>query len=324
MKSLLYSSLIALLLVIASPVSAPASDRGPLHGPYDLTTARSSDIQYFTMESRMMSYALNGDRIGTDVFRVSLKCIPQAVSGKEGDEFTCLKFTIQLANAPEAELPAMRNWKYMYRRNSAGIDEKGQVFGIDHAQFNNLVDVNGSPVPPDKGYHVYNAFIDFHSICDVFAERMEGGRGIQDLKNIGEKIVHAAAHSEAPVHLGDKIGKGSTFKNGKVTLEFKGLSLVDEKECALLEYDSGESSFTMNMKPMPNMDIRVVGSSHYRGDIYKDLRSGWVRKANLSEMVVSEVTLPMPPNKVNTVVERSIILENVREGEIGRVLTGNK
>ena len=70
------------------------------------------------------------------------------------------------------------------------------------------------------------------------------------------------------------------------------------------------------MKPMPNMEIPVVGSSHYKGDIYKDLRTGWVLKANLSEMVVSEVTLPVPPNKINSVIERTILLNNVQEREM--------
>jgi hypothetical protein len=324
MKALLHYTVVFFLLIVAAHVSARASDTGTLHGPFDLAVVHSPTIQYFTMESRMMTYALNGDRLGTDVFRMYLKCVPSSVSGKDGDEFTCLKFTVQLTNTPESEIPALKNWSYLLSKNTAGIDEKGQVFGIDHAQFTKLVDANGSPVPPDKGYHVYNAFIDFHGVCTVFAEPMDGGSGIQDLKSIGQKIVHAAAHSEAPVHLGDNIEKGSTFKNGKVTLEFKGLSLVNAKECALIEYDSGESSFKMKMKPMPNMEIPVVGSSHYKGDIYKDLRTGWVLKANLSEMVVSEVTLPVPPNKINSVIERAILLNNVEEHEMLRLVSEKK
>ena len=237
MKSLLYCTVVFFLLIVAAPISVPASETGTLHGPFDLAIAHSSEIQYFTMESRMMTYALNGDRLGTDVFRLYLKCVPSSVSGKDGDEYTCLKFTIQLANAAESEIPALKNWSYHLGKNAARIDAQGQVFGIDHAKFTNLVDANGSPVAPDKGYHVYNAFIDFHSICTVFAEPMDGGSGIQDLKTIGQKIVHAAADSEAPVRLGENIEKGSTFKNGTVTLEFKGLSLVNTKECALLEYD---------------------------------------------------------------------------------------
>jgi hypothetical protein len=71
----------------------------------------------------------------------------------------------------------------------------------------------------------------------------------------------------------------------------------------------------MLMKPMPKMEIRSVGSSHYQGDIYIDLASRWVRKATMYEMVVTETTLPMPPNKINAVIEREILIRNVSEDE---------
>lgn len=318
MKSLIRFIVVFLLAGAASvPTRTLANDADHLHRTFDLVPARSSEVQYFTMESRMLSYALNGDRIGTDIFRVFLKCTP----GKDGNEFTCVKFTVQLANASESEIPSLRGWSYIFRIDPSGTDEKGQVFGIDHAKFANLVDANGHTLTPDKAYHVYNAFIDFHSICDVFAEHAAGGKGIQDLTTIGQTIVHAAAYSEPTVHLGDNIEKGSTFRNGKVTMEFKGLSLVGDQECALVDYDSGESSFTMKMKPAPTMEIGVVGSSHYKGDIYKDLRTGWVKRATMSELVVSEITLPMPPNKVNTVIERTILLQNVSADELSRLST---
>ena len=185
------------------------------------------------------------------------------------------------------------------------------MFGIDHAQFEKLVDAKGQPIPADKAYHVYNAFIDFHAFCNVFAEPAAGGKGIQDLKTIGQKIVHAAAFTEPPVNLGSSVKEGSTFKNGEVTLELKGLSLVDDAACALLAYDSGESSFQMTITPMPNMEVRTVGSSHYKGDIHVDLATRWVRKATMNEWVVTETVVPTLTNKINAVVERNIVIRNV-------------
>ncbi|MCK4344489.1 MAG: hypothetical protein KAX05_04325, partial [Bacteroidales bacterium] len=87
------------------------------------------------------------------------------------------------------------------------------------------------------------------------------------------------------------------------------------KQCAIVGYDSGESSFEMIMNPMPNMEVHTVGSSHYMGDIYKDLTTNWVQKITMTEIVISETTLPMPPNKVNSVIERNIIIRNVNENE---------
>ncbi len=58
--------------------------------------------------------------------------------------------------------------------------------------------------------------------------------------------------------------------------------------------------------PMLNFEVRTVGSSHYWGDVCKDLETNWVRKATLTELVVSETTIPGQANTVKGVIERSI------------------
>ena len=303
---------VATLAMIGSSICAAASepkraDDSLLRQTFDLAAKRTPQPQAFEMESRMITYAPDGKRLSTDIFRLQLKCVPARVTGKSADEYTCTKFTVQLAGAPEVELPAMKDWTYLF----APANEKGPAFGIDHAQFEKLVDAKGQPVPADKAYHVYNAFIDFHAFCNAFAEPAVGGKGIQDLKTIGQKIVHAAAFTEPPVDLGSSVKEGSTFKNGEVTLEFKGLSLVDDAACAVVAYDSGESSFQMTVTPMPNMEVRTVGSSHYKGDIHVDLATRWVRKATMNEWVVAQTTVPTLTNKMNAVVERTLVIRNV-------------
>jgi hypothetical protein len=310
-----------IVLCSISPVLTAGSvvkDDAILRQTFNLGGERSQQTQYYMMESKLISYAPDGKRIGTDFYRLRLKCVPAKLAGTKGDQWTCSKFTVQFGDEPEVEVPAMKNWTYIFKIPPMGIDDKGQTLGIDHAQFANLVDTSGKALPPDKGYHVYNAFIDFHAFCDIFAERVEGGKGIQDLKSIGQKIVHSAANTEAPVNLGSSIAEGSTFKNGKVTMELKGLSMVEGAACAMVGFDSGESSYKMIVKPMPNMEVRTVGSSHYKGDIYKDLSTNWPRKVTMYELVVSETTLPMPPNKVNSVIERDIIVRNVSAGGFAR------
>ena len=293
-------------------------DDAILRQTFNLGGQRTQQTQYYQMESKLLTYALDGKRVSTDVFRLRLKCVPAGLAGTKGDQWTCTRFTVQLCDEPEVEVPAMKNWTYIFKIPPTGVDDKGQTLGIDHAQFANLVDASGKTLPPDKSYHVYNAFIDFHSFCDVFAERIEGGNGIQDLKNIGQSIVHSAANTEAPVNLGSNIAEGSTFKNGEVTMELKGLSCVAGAACAMVGFDSGESSFKMIVKPMPNMEVRTVGSSHYKGDIYIDLATNWPRKVTMYELVVAEATLPMPPNKVNSVIERDIVVRNVSVAEFAR------
>ncbi len=282
-----------------------------LRQTFDLGAPRSGDPQAFEMETRVLTYALDGKRVNTDVLKLQLKCTPAKAGTGEADLYTCTRFAVQFGAGPEVEVPAMAGWSYPFQSTATGIDAKGQVFGIDHAKFEKLVDANGQPLPIDKKYFVYNTFIDFHAFCNVFAEPAEGGKGIQDLKRIGDKVVHAAAFTEAPVNLGAGIKEGSTFKNGEVTLEFKGLSVVDGAACALMTYDSGESSFQMVVTPMPNMEVRSVGSSHYKGDIHIDLATRWVRKVTMDELVVTESTVPGMANKINAVIERTTTIRNV-------------
>ena len=275
---------------------------------YSLVPQHSKDTQYYEMESKLQTHAPDGTPQGWDIYHLYLRCVPSA-NPSRGDEYTCLKFTVQINKSPEVSIPSLTNWKYFFSLTTKNQDEKGQVFGIDHGKFEKLTDENGKMVPVGNMYHVYNAFIDFHAMS-VFAEKTLTGNGVQHLKHIGDKIIHAASFSQPPVNLGNQIAEGSYFKNGEITLTFKGLGLVNEKTCALLEYDSGESSFYMLMKPMANMEITTKGSSHYWGDIYKDLTAGWIQKATLHEIVVSETIVPGQANKINSVVERSITIKN--------------
>jgi hypothetical protein len=279
---------------------------------YNLVPRHSKDTQYFEMISRMDTHALDGTLQTWDIYHLYLRCVPSNDPAK-GDEYSCLKFTVQINKGPELIIPSLTGWKYYFSMTANALDQKGQVFGIDHAKFENLKDEKGNAVPAGNTYHVYNAFIDFHSMF-VFCESSGVGKGAENLKQLGDKIIHSASYSQPPVNLGSQIAEGSYFKNGEVTLLFKGLSWENGKTCALIEYDSGQSSFFMKIKPMPNMEVVTKGSSHYWGDIYKDLAGGWFQKATLHEMVISETDIPSM-NKVNNVVERSISIKNIQRPE---------
>ena len=292
----------------AGPQAALAVADSILGGTFDLAGPRSNDPQRYEMETRVITYAPDGSRVETDVLRLELTCTPGSATAGGADQCTCNRFSVQFGTGPEVEIPALAGWTHLF---TTGLDEKGQVFGVDHARFDNLVDGNGVPLPLGKAYFVYNSFIDFHGFCDVFPRPTAEGKGVQDLTRIGQKIVHAAAFSEAPVSLGTDIKEGSTFRNGEITLEFKGLSLVDGAACAILAYDSGESSFKMLMEPMPGMEVSTVGSSHYYGDIQVDLVTRWARKVTMGEMVVSETTVPGLANKVDAAIERNLTIRNI-------------
>lgn len=278
-----------------------------------LTGIPDASPHYYKMTTNVIHIEPDGQRKTREVYTVWIQFMPK--QGPEGDLVTCRRFTFRAGGTPEVAIPALKDWSYRLPRNATGIDERGQLFGIDQTHFEHLVDEKGTALPMDASYMVFNAFVDFHSFGQVFCARVKDGKGIQDLHRIGDKIVHAAANTEAPVHLGSAVEKGSTFKNGEITLELKGTSQVGGARCAILAYDSGDSSFHMILKPMPQISIDLVGGSHYWGDLYVDLGTQWLRKATLSELVVSETSGAVLPQKIHGVVERALLLEAISKNQ---------
>jgi len=309
--------IVFLLILITMGCSKNIVDKGSSKGitsylqqEFEFAGERFPERRYYLMETKIVKYALDGKRMGVDTLRLNLEYVPASLSGKDQEEYICRRFTVQKGTESAASIPALAGWSYVFVQ---GYDEEGRVFGINHDRFENLETGEGKALPPDMAYFVYNTFIDFHGFCNAFAERTDEGKGIQDLKKIGDTIIHAASFTEPPVSLGSNVAEGSIFKNGEVTLEFKGVSLVDDILCSVVAFDSGESSFTMIMHPMPDMEIKTVGSSHYKGDLFIDMKTNWVQKVVMDEIVVSETTLPMPPHKINSVIERMSTIRSVNE-----------
>jgi hypothetical protein len=219
-----------------------------------------------------------------------LRCVPAAFSGKGGDEYTVGKFSIRIGEGSVETIPDLAGWSYVFK---LGIDEKGQVFGIPHAKFENLTTSRGAKLPVDaSSYLIYNSFIDFHSFNDVLGRPTTEGGGIQDLRTIGQKIVHLTAFTEPPVNLGSGSKVGSVYRNGEVKLLFKGISVFDEVACAVVGYGSGESTWRMIVPMNADKDIETVGGSECLGDLFIDLGTRWVRKVTLDEFIPSETRLP--------------------------------
>src|SRR5512137_2458025 len=135
-------SVVTLVLLCHAPGARANEPKRPddalLRRTFDLAGPRSAQAQVFDMETRVVTYAPDGKRINTDVLKLQLKCTPARLAGKDADEYTCLKFTLQFGSAPEVAVPAVANWTYLFKNTASGLDEKGQMFGIDHAKFEKL------------------------------------------------------------------------------------------------------------------------------------------------------------------------------------------
>jgi hypothetical protein len=306
---------IAASLALAGTVAfaaAQATDARPkaladLQSAYDLGAARKPEAQYFRMETVVVHIGFDGKRTGSETYYLTLKCVPAALSGKAGDVYTCRDFRYSINEGEPRAIPALAGWTYVFDLSPTGRDEKGQVLGVPHAKFEDLVDGSGKKLPPTISYFVYNNFIDFHAFNDVFGRPSAEGGGIQALTRIGQKVVHSSAFSEPPVNLGAGIKEGSVFRNGEVTLEFMGLGLVDGAPCALVGYDSGESTLKMIIAAGPNTDIVTTGGSEYKGVLWVDLATHWVRKVIMDEFVVTQTTLPGPGQKIDGYTVRHLL-----------------
>lgn len=291
-----------------------------LQSPYNFASERSMESRYYCMETKVVYLGADGTRTIPITVKLFLKCVPAGQSPQDGYRYTCSKISLQKEGEPEVHISALDGWSYMFKRaEDGGFHHEGQIYGIDHGRFQGLKDGKGNALPPEGTYVLYNMFIDFHAFCNQFAERAMTGNGIQDLKRIGEKIVHESAFSEPTMQLSGSIAEGSFFRNGEVTLAFKGLSIVDDVACAIVRFDSGDSSFKYLINPTPDMNIKTIGAAHYWGDLYIELESRWVRKVEMGELTVSKVTLGSQKD-INSVMERRTTIRAMDKEEFERLL----
>ncbi|MEN6560022.1 MAG: hypothetical protein ABFD52_04525 [Acidobacteriota bacterium] len=262
-----------------------------LAGPFDLAGPVAPEVRYYVQRTEFVHFGFDGRRTGIETYTVKMKVVPAALSGKGGDEYTVRQFIVRAGEGEPETIPSLAGWSYVFKSNASGRDEKGQVLGIPHDKFEALVTNTGRKIPGIGNYPIYNSFIDFHAFNDEFARPVEVGKGIQDLTAIGQTVRHASAFTEPPVNLGSAIREGSAFRNGDVRLTFKGIGLVDGAACAVVGYDSGESTLKMIMPQPDGRDMVTEGGSQYVGDIYIDLAGRWVRKVTMDEHVVTETRL---------------------------------
>jgi len=292
----------AFLAAISLGASAFAAEGGnlTLTQEYDLVGNRSLETQYYLMERDIRVIAEDGTSKGKEKYRLHLMIEPGDRSAGEADRYTCREFAMQKGDGPEITIPALEGWSFDFERGSldeAMLDEQGLFFGIPHTRFEGLSDSSGKVLEPINAYQIYDVFIGFLSI-NAFEQFGEGG--IQDLRRIGDTIVHPAG-SESPISLGDTIKEGSTFKGGGSTLEFNGLTLSDGVPCAILSYRTGMGSFTMTFEVMPGMEVTSFGVTYITAHIYLDLASKWMKKA---ETTVVDSTKSILGDQV---IDRSIV-----------------
>jgi len=276
-----------------------------LQGPFDLALDKKWENQYFRMETKYIHFGLSGKRLGTESYLLKLQYIAKTLVDGSVDQYVCSELRLQTDGGSSVTIPYLKNWTYAF---NPMLVEPGVLWGIPQDKFMKITDSSGRALPFSIRYAVYINFIDFHCINDIFSRPMKLGKGIQDLKLIGQRIVHPASFLESPVHFGAEIKSGSIFQNGEVTLELKGLSIIEESPCAIIAYDAGESNVKMILPVPIGQDSVANGGSQYKGDIYVDLATRVVRKATLDEYMIQETSTQGSPSKMGEYTVRHILL----------------
>jgi len=260
-----------------------------LEQEFNLEGNRSKKPQFYITQFEVAYHSSNGKQKWVDKFELYLTLNPSSSSVGDVDKFTCTKFSVQLKGGTKVTIPSLAGWSYNFNLKSLdkeGLDAKGLMFGIPHTKFEDLIDSKGQKLSIEAQYQVYSAFIYFHSYCNQLAEQ-----SAQSLKKIGDQSVRDLTGLESPVNLGTKFLEGSKFLHGIETLEFKGLGVIDDKECAIIGFNERGGGYVMYIRPMPILKVKTVGGTRYSGDIYIDLESLWVKKVNVSIIDMTKTTM---------------------------------
>jgi hypothetical protein len=79
---------------VQAKVKLPKNLAG-LNGPFDLGGELKPEVRYYIQETQVINFGFDGKRTGIETYTVKLRCIPAALSGKGGDEYTVGKFSIR-------------------------------------------------------------------------------------------------------------------------------------------------------------------------------------------------------------------------------------
>lgn len=279
-----------------------------LGGPFDLSVDRKHSAQEFHMETRYEHFAPDGRRLATETYQLRLQLVPDAAVVAPATEYRCSELQIQTGEGSPITVPELSDWSYTFNPTVLGADEREPMWGIPQQRFMDITDGRGNVLPFSIRYAAYISFIDFHSINDVFTRPMSFGGGIQDLMEIGQTTTHPASFIEAAIKFGTEVKPGSTFKNGQVTLTLKGVSMVNGAACALVTYDAGESKLKIVVPASGDQESVTEGADMYKGDMYVDLATGWLRKATLDEYMVAETSTSGSASKTAEYTVRHILI----------------
>jgi hypothetical protein len=189
------------------------------------------------------------------------------------------------------------NWKVL--PYAAGFTYQ---LDFDNLDFPGQIDFSSIPSTLEGMKYMVN-ILDAHAQFDLL--RTESAGGISQIKRTGDKISNPGAGESTAWDFNTFI-QDSDFTNGEYDTMFTGISMVDEKKCAVLEYVNTESRISNKTEVTPKITVEQEGTSNFWGRIFIDLETGILVKGDLYEYVVMHATIP-GQNQPMRLFERRLI-----------------
>jgi len=143
-----------------------------------------------------------------------------------------------------------------------------------------------------EGMRYWVNIMDAHAQFELLRTETHGS--ISRIKKIGDRVATPGAHQTGGWDLPPLITE-SEFTNGDYDTLFSGISVVDGKTCAVLEYINSDSRLSSKMQMGPKMILKQDGTTNFWGHIFVDLKSGKLIRGDLYEYVVVLIEgLPLP------------------------------
>ncbi len=260
------------------PKEAPSAKLAEeLSREFRLDGPRAEEERFYESTTEMTRAFKDGKTEPAGTFRLFLQATPvkKDKDNKPTFQYSCRGFVLESADGKKQTVPALEKFTYQIE---PGIDAKKQVMGIEHSKFFNLKDAAGNNLQLADPYLVYNTFIDYHGFNDSIAT--------VGLRRIGDSV-DMGGRQELPVHLGDSIKEGSVYRLGDGRRRLDGIGLVNKQPCAIVAFDSDDSSFLMKLD-MPNMKMDVEGYSRFEGNVQIELASNWPASCKWKEIIITQ------------------------------------
>jgi len=87
-----------------------------------------------------------------------------------------------------------------------------------------------------------------------------------------------------------EMAKDGTFENKEMKISWIGITEINDETCAIIKYSQMNGKLKLNLE-----NIKMTGRSHYWGEVYVSLSEKQIEYANLSEDVITDVSIKGQP-----------------------------